>query len=229
MKGWAEHHAEGLNVNELILIAAALTSLGAFRVFLWKWRPDRRDGSKRRFPYVSTAVLGLAAGYLWFVGIRHARLEARLNEVASTLAGKSVTVDCETPVVLGFTDNEGEVWFLGGVPENRTTLRKGACSGLLSYIEGEKSHPTEREVMGVGVLTHESMHMAGKADEAEAECASVQRIGRTAVLLGASEEEALDLAHSYMLIWYPRLPSRYHSPECVPGGSLDEHIPLPPW
>lgn len=103
-----------------------LTSLGAFRIFLWRWRPDRRDGTKRRFPFVSAAVLGLAAGYLWFVGIRHPRLEARLNEVASTLAGTPVTVDCETPVVLGFTDNEGEAWFPGGVPENRTMLRKGA-------------------------------------------------------------------------------------------------------
>ncbi|MCE7882505.1 MAG: hypothetical protein DYH08_01350 [Actinobacteria bacterium ATB1] len=61
-----------------------MTSLGAFRIFLWRWRPDRRDGTKRRFPFVSAAVLGLAAGYLWFVGIRHARLEALLNEVAST-------------------------------------------------------------------------------------------------------------------------------------------------
>lgn len=110
-----------------------------------------------------------------------------------------------------------------GVPENRATLRKGACSGLLSYIEGEKTHPTEREVTGVGVLTH--IHaQAGHTDEAQAEYASVQRIGQTAVFLGASEAEALDLAHSYLRIWYPRLLSRYTIRTASPGG-FDEHIP----
>lgn len=83
--------------------------------------------------------------------------------------------------------------------------------------------------MGVGVLTHEPMHMSGHADEAQAECASVQRIDQTAVLLGASEAEALGLAHSHMRIWYPRLPSRWHSQDCVSWGSADEHSPLLPW
>lgn len=101
---------------ESLHIAAALTWLDAFRIFPWRLRPDRRDGSKRRFPSCRRRYSGSQPAISGSSEFVHARLVARLNEVTSTLAGKPVSVDCETPVIVGFADNEGEVWFLEVFP-----------------------------------------------------------------------------------------------------------------
>ncbi len=79
------------------------------------------------------------------------------------------------------------------------------------------------------VLTHEAMHMAGITDEARAECLAVQRDAKTARLLGASPQEAADLARRYWRTFYPRMRDEYVTPECRPGGQLDQASPDAPW
>jgi hypothetical protein len=48
-------------------------------------------------------------------------------------------------------------------------------------------------------------------------------------LLGADPADALALARIYWLNDYPLMPDAYRSPECHPGGALDEHLAMAPW
>jgi hypothetical protein len=73
------------------------------------------------------------------------------------------------------------------------------------------------------------MHMRGQPNEAEAECEAMQRDAETAQLLGASPAEGLKLARDYWLVDYPNMPDAYRTDECTLNGSLDEHLPDPPW
>jgi hypothetical protein len=81
----------------------------------------------------------------------------------------------------------------------------------------------------VHVLTHEAMHMRGITDEAQTECAALQRDHQTAVLLGANADEARVLARRYLLTIYPQMPDAYRSGECRPGGAMDERLENSPW
>jgi hypothetical protein len=73
------------------------------------------------------------------------------------------------------------------------------------------------------------MHLAGRLDEAGAECAAVQRDAHTARLLGAGPADAAGLAATYWRDVYPLMPDSYRSGQCRAGGSLDERTPDAPW
>jgi hypothetical protein len=66
------------------------------------------------------------------------------------------------------------------------------------------------------VLTHEAMHMKGLTGEAEAECAAVQKDSTTAELLGATPDQARQLARTYWHRVYPNMPDDYRSSTCRP-------------
>jgi hypothetical protein len=216
-----------------VLKLAVVLAIAAAAIAL-RWRLRRYDalGRPRRFPYFSVAVLGvLAVVSVLPPYIRH-REEDRLSAVASTLAGTSVRVHCQT---LGgeFTDVSGDLGFVpygaDGVPEHQTLIERGPCTDLRHYLAGDHHHPSADEVIAVHVLTHESMHMRGQTSESAAECEAMQRDAETARLLGADPADALALARTYWTIDYPRMSDTYRSPDCRPGGSLDEHLPDPPW
>jgi len=73
------------------------------------------------------------------------------------------------------------------------------------------------------------MHLSGRLAEAAAECAAVQRDAHTARLLGAPAADAAALAATYWRDLYPLMPDGYRSPECRPGGAMDERLPDAPW
>ena len=102
------------------------------------------------------------------------------------------------------------------------------CRDLAAYLRSDKRRPT-RDQVAVHVLTHEAMHLSGRLDEPAAECAAVQRDAHTARLLGAPADAAAGLAASYWRTIYPRMPDGYRSPECRPGGAMDERLADAPW
>jgi hypothetical protein len=57
----------------------------------------------------------------------------------------------------------------------------------------------------------------------------MQRDAWAAALLGASPQEAVDLARSYWRTIYPQMPDDYSSGQCAPGQPLDEHLTNAPW
>lgn len=217
-----------------MLTWAALAALATAIGVAARWFTRRRDslGRARSFPLISVLVLaGLGAGLLVPV-VRHHRLEGRLTEVATTLVGAPAAVHCQTAgrEMLDLGSELGFVrWGPGGVPEHQTLVKRAPCSRLADYLGGDRAHPSLDEIVAVHVLSHESRHMAGTVNEADADCQAMQRDAWTARLLGASNTEALELARSYWRMVYPRMPDDYRTGQCAPGGQLDEHLPEAPW
>jgi hypothetical protein len=212
---------------------AILLAIGAIALSV-RWWNRRYDalGRARPFPYVSVGLLAvLAVGAVIPTYLRD-REEDRLSSVASQLAGVHARVHCES-FGQTFFEVGGELGFVrygaDGVPEHQTYIKRGPCGELKHYLASDKQHPTADEIVAVHVLTHESMHMKGITNEAQAECAAVQRDATTAELLGADEPAALALARAYWLTDYPRMPDSYRSTSCAPGGPWDEHLPQAPW
>jgi len=199
-----------------------------------RWMLVRVDslGRVHGFPTIGVAASAGLAVLCAVPVVRTELFERRLDAAASELAGARVRVHCQTTGE-SFVHAGSEWGWVptgsNGLPEKHTVLSKVACQHLASWIRSDHRSPTEKEVMAVHVLTHEAMHMKGMLNEAEAECAAMQRDARTAVLLGADQVDAVALAERYWQTIYPRVESGYSSPACVPGGELDERLPWPPW
>ena len=76
-------------------------------------------------------------------------------------------------------------------------------------------------LVGLHVLGHESVHLAGVVDEATADCLAMQLDAHVAMQLGASPAFARRLARDYWAQYYPAQELEYRSPQCRDGGSLD--------
>lgn len=212
----------------------ALACLVAMTAVVLRWWLRRVDalGRRRAFPVWSTVLLVVLGVALATPGVRRELVERRLERVAGALAGRDVSVRCQT---LGgaFVDAGAELGWVpyddDGRPLPETLLKHEPCRDLRAYLGSDRVRPTLQQVVAVHVLTHEAMHMSGLTDEARTECAAVQRNARTARLLGAPPEAAVALARSYWSSRYPDLPESYRSGDCRPGGALDEGLPDPPW
>jgi hypothetical protein len=216
-----------------VLILAVLAAIGAGGVAVRGYlRRYDTLGRRRSFPTISVSLLVVLAIVLALPTVLRDREQSKLDKVASVLVGAHATVHCET-FGQTFTETNGDLGFVkfgpDGVPERHTTIMRGPCSDLRHYYGGDQSDPSPDEVVAVHVLTHESMHMRGQPNESEAECEAMQRDAETAQLLGATPQEGLALAESYRQVVYPHMPDNYRSDECKAGGTLDEHLPDPPW
>lgn len=198
----------------------------------WFARPYDSLGRRQTFPVVLVVVLALPAVAAATPGLLRWREERTLERAASTLAGARVQVACQT-FGEAFVDASSDLgwvsWGPDGIPEHRTLIKYEPCANLRDYLGSDKAHPSLDEVIAVHVLTHESMHMMGLTNEAQAECAAVQRDAQTARLLGADPFEAVELAQTYWTNVYPQMSEAYVSADCHPGGPLDEHLADPPW
>jgi hypothetical protein len=174
-------------------------------------------------------VAAIAAGAWWWHGERQDRLgnEARLGEIASAIAGRDVRVRCPGIIgkVLTWDTVEGSVQYdEHGRPSDEAHLRVFACDELDALAEGRRAAAlscAERgETCGdelaraVDVLAHESWHLAGVADEGEAECRAVRALAWTAQRLGATPAQGRALTARYMATGYQLLPDRYRSGSC---------------
>jgi hypothetical protein len=163
------------------------------------------------------AVLGLR-GHM-----RRTEVERRAGAVASAIAGHQVRVHCPGPIRrhLLYEITEGRVRFSAdGVPEPETNLSGDACAGLRRVLDQRASLDLQclywrcsaadtRAAMGVAVLTHESVHMRGVADEGLTECEAQRRVAASALALGLSSSSAAALAHWMGTDYADMLPERY--------------------
>lgn len=213
----------------LALIAAEAAVAVAAR-----WWTRRYDalGRPRSFPFLGVGLLVVVALGLSVPSFLRHREEDRLSATASQLVGAKVQVHCQSlgKELVDMGSELGYVkWGPDGVPERQTLIKHAPCARLHDYLTSSRISPSDDEVVAVHVLTHESMHMRGLTDEAQAECAAIQRDAETSRLLGANTDDALALARHYWLSVYPRMPEDYRSSDCHPGGALDEHLPDAPW
>jgi len=72
----------------------------------------------------------------------------------------------------------------------------------------------------INTLVHESMHLRGFVNEAQAQCYAIQLDGWTVVRLGGSPVAGADVA-SLVLALQPYVPDEYRSSDCRAGGALD--------
>ena len=216
-----------------VLGAVSVGSLvGSFGLMV-NWATHRRDslGRDRNLPVFSVSALVLVAVVAAVPGAQRKVEERRLAKIASSLAGKNVSVNCQDGAE-AFVDAGSELGWVAfdanGVPEPRTLIKREQCKYLKAY-DKHPSNPSWDEMVAVHVLTHESMHMRGERSESVAECEAVQRDALTAQGFGATPEQAMALARRYWAQVYPRMPDDYVTGACGPGGALDEHLASSPW
>ena len=215
----------------LTWVLVGFLALAAGLTIRWVLRRFDALGRARPFPRISvTLCLVVAIGCavpLW----THARLESRLDEAASVVAGGHVTVHCQT-FGQAFVDLGPELgwvrWGADGVPERATLIKREPCADLKAWLGSSKDAPTLDQVIAVHVLTHETMHMVGLKNESQAECAAIQRDAAMAVALGAAPAQGRALARQYWVEAYPRMRPEYAS-GCGAGGVYDEGLDAPPW
>jgi hypothetical protein len=206
----------------LTCVLIGFLALAALVACRWVLRRVDALGRVAPFPRISVGLcLAVALGCAVPL-VLHAQLEGRLERAASRVAGGPVQVHCQT-IGESFVDAGTELgyvrWGPDGVPERSTLIKSHVCGDLRAWLASSKAHPTLDQVVAVHVLTHEAMHMAGLKNEAEAECAAVQRDATTAVLLGASPAEGAALARRYWVEVYPSMPDAYRG-LCNPGVAV---------
>lgn len=151
--------------------------------------------------------------------------EHELATVASEIAGRKVDVHCPGILerVVGGNPNAGTVFFDdAGRPANFTDLDEQTCSTLDRFADGKTGAGDDAEVArALHVLAHESSHLAGVRNEAEADCYGLQRTAVVAEDLGADPAEAERLARIALDERRVTAPPEYRSAECRDGGALD--------
>jgi hypothetical protein len=180
-------------------------------------------------------------------------LERTLAPVASGIAGRAVTTDCQSfwANLIDVQWREGEVRFdADGIPEAKLFLARTTCQRLKSFM-GRKQHPeldclrmvdwaapdplpfespcyaeASETIYALLVLAHEAYHTAGVMDEAAANCYALQAMAWTALQLGAARDEAERMARA-MEALEPKQGSTYGPNECHAGLRLDLHPETP--
>lgn len=172
-------------------------------------------------------------------GLRHAAEPAaakpadlRLSTIASAIARRHVSVRCEGAGG-DLTNPEGAsgtTEFVNGKPANDTVLQEGICETLHDYSRLTKESadcglPCDGSALetawSLNALAHESYHLAGVRNEAQTECYALQAIDFVARQLGATSDEARQLAAFAFEELPPRMPDEYSSPQCRNGGEYD--------
>jgi hypothetical protein len=167
------------------------------------------------------------------------RVEPNFGRVASAIAGQSVRVRCWSAQDWPRIENEAgthrnvSIDYSGfaSFVDQATDLAPEVCHSLALLRYGHNPPADVRLSFAVGVLAHEASHLVPAYEEVEAnaECFGMQRIDRTARLLGASNAESRRLASIYWQRLYPDDAPSYTSPECRNGGLLDLHPRNPVW
>lgn len=189
-----------------------------------------------RYLLLLGAIAGVATYFLAFrpdLG----QTEENLGAVASQIAGRPVSVNCQGLVsnAIDVTGNEGSVEFdEDGRPADVAELKRDVCTQLakftemvddprLSCLTTEDGCPSDIDKLVVALHTigHEAWHLRGVQDERLAECYALQTDDVVAVRLGASPAVARAMAVYYAHEKYPRLSSTYQSPACRDGGKYD--------
>lgn len=169
------------------------------------------------------------------------RIDARLGHVAAVLSRYGVEVWCWSPK--DWKERTAEAARLGvdglgpwgaytaGNPR-MIHLSPEVCAELTTLAEERGPLPRDdfdALAWSLAALAHESQHVAGHVNEAEAECYGAQSIQALARLLGRTAGEGRYLATVYWRHWHVWLRPSYRSPECRNDGRLDRHPQTDVW
>lgn len=190
-----------------------------------------RHLSGRRAPIlISVVVIALLAG--GFSLMRTHTAERRYSDAAKKMLKRAdVHVDCQslTGALLDVFGYGGYVPYKndGSLPTD-AKLMWDTCRDLGHWTNDRGTHDRD-QIIAVHVLTHETMHLGGEYNEANAECFAIQHDSQMAQILGATPTQGDTLAETYWREVYPHMRDDYRTSECVPGGALDIHPDTPEW
>jgi hypothetical protein len=160
------------------------------------------------------------------------RMQAQLASVITELADAPAAVHCQRWTQTWF-DASGHVgfvpWDADGNPTGVVQISYDGCRSLRAWLNSDRNAPTPDQIDAVHVVAHEAFHIAGVHSEADTECYSVQRTAWVAQALGATAQQAADLARAYWADTYPHLPDDYRTADCHDGGRLDLDPASPMW
>lgn len=166
--------------------------------------------------------------------------DLRLSVIATEIAQRHVSVHCEGAGgdLTSVDGTSGTTEFVNGKPADQTVLQEGVCETLHNYSRLTKRGldcplPCDGSALetawSLNALAHESYHLAGVRNEAQTECYALQAIDFVALRLGASQEQARQLAIFSFAQLPPRMPAAYSGPECRDHGAWDLRPNDPTW
>ena len=189
-----------------------------------------------RYLLLIGAVAG-AAAYFFLLRPDIGKTEEMLAEVASQIAGRPVSINCQGVIAdaVDVSAAEGEVAFdEDGKPADVAELKRGTCHDLADFPDSVNDEryrclvspdpcpkDIEKYVLAVHILTHEAWHLRGVRDERIAECYAIQTDELVASRLGAGPSLARAMAVYYAKEKYTELSSTYRTPACRNGGRYD--------
>jgi hypothetical protein len=168
----------------------------------------------------------MAVPVLGIVALHHQQHanEHRLARVARAIAARPVDVHCPGMLqkLVDVSPNDGSVYFgADGEPGDYTELSDGTCE-TLNHFHGSFDEKNALKIAAaLHVLAHESFHLAGIRNEAEADCYGLQRTAFVAEQLGATPADARLLAEIARAERAQTAAPEYRSSDCYDGGPLD--------
>lgn len=203
-----------------------LAAFFAWLIYRELKRPIPFDAPRGSFSYGYLGVLGtLFAVCAWLI-IDHIRFERMLTLHARELSGNpNATVHCQSlfetmvdplPMAVAHArPDTGEIEF-----------KATWCSHLDDHLR-DPANVEGEALWALHVFTHEVMHIRGEMNEQKTDCQAYQRNHAMAERFGIPSDIAARNAAA--IYGFRSRHKTYFSPDCRPGGSLDEKLPKPPW
>ncbi|MEM9602326.1 MAG: hypothetical protein AAGA11_05660 [Pseudomonadota bacterium] len=189
-------------------------------------RPVPFDAPRGSFSYGYMATLSLCLLVCLGLALSHLRFEAMLTEHARAVSGNpDADVHCQSlletmldPLPMAVAHARPDT----GQIEFKATW----CSHLADHLADPGKAQAEA-LWAMHVFTHEVMHIRGEMNEQKTDCQAYQRNQAMAERFGIPADIA---ARNAAAIYENRSRHKtYYSPQCRPGGVLDEQLPFPPW
>ena len=172
------------------------------------------------------------------------RVEPLYSRIASELAGRDVEVRCWSEADWVERSKEVAAWTHGKLrpggwtafvsyDRKRANLSPAICRSLGRWAYDRRWPEDRREaynlVWSVKVLAHETQHLRGIDNEAEADCYGIQGMAEVAARLGLDDDQGRWLTEYAWRYIYPRARGEYWSAECRDAGELDLHPNSSTW
>lgn len=196
--------------------------LCAFSVYKMIRERDEAFAGNHRIGVVVFAILAILTGF--FEAEQQSRQRVATEVLSDIVGRKGVEVHCQRFTSALFDAQIGTLGYVSYDEPDVVLLKRDTCDDLWSYIHSDKENPTLDQITAVHILTHEAMHVEGWWAESVAECYAIQYDAATALLLGATEEQALALQKNYYENFYPNMPGAYTSRQCTDGGEMDLNL-----
>lgn len=187
--------------------------------------PPPSDASAWNAPaYGLLALFLLALAALLYPQYRARATEHKINPLIAGLSTKPAdTARCPRYITAIFT-NVGSVRLdANGAPSDHTDLTGPICDAMRHFYtdagkaemgclltDGRCPDSALASVVALSTIAHESMHLKGILDEAQAECASIGSGDALAQFTGLSAEQGRMISYLHLMAMNPNTPERYN-------------------